>query len=359
MGPDRRCVVGPLPDLHGAGRPAGRPRRRPRLHPCRTAPGDGAPVLRIVGVPVDGVLLPDRPARHARRPQGDDRPSAPAWRGGDPRLGAVALRDRRRRARELRRHSPLRARRSSSGPPSRLGERDLQLRPQRSPGLPRVECHLLARALPRRRPAGRCRRVDAVPRLLPQRGRVGPERRGWTHQPRGGALPPAVQRRRARGVPRCPDDRRGVDGVARGDGIDVAGRPRVRPEVGHGVDARHPGVPLPRTRPPAVASQRSDVPLDVRAHGAVRAPALPRRGGARQGVAPRQATGRRVAAVRQPPGALRAAVDDPGGAAPVHGRRVGGRPRVGPRVDPRLVAARCPRSRGRPPVGGRAERGAE
>ena len=38
-----------------------------RLHPRRAAPGDGAPLLRLVGLPDDGLLRADRPLR-ARRP---------------------------------------------------------------------------------------------------------------------------------------------------------------------------------------------------------------------------------------------------------------------------------------------------
>ena len=40
---------------------------QPRFHPRRVAPGDGAPVLRLVGLPGDRVLRPDRPLRHTRR----------------------------------------------------------------------------------------------------------------------------------------------------------------------------------------------------------------------------------------------------------------------------------------------------
>ena len=48
-----------------------------------------------------------------------------------PRLGAVALSQRRARPGLLRRHAPVRARRSAQGLSSRLEVGDLQLRPQR------------------------------------------------------------------------------------------------------------------------------------------------------------------------------------------------------------------------------------
>ena len=58
----------PVPALRRTRRPARRPRARPRLHPRRAAPDHGAPVLRVVGLPDHRVLRPDRPLRHARRP---------------------------------------------------------------------------------------------------------------------------------------------------------------------------------------------------------------------------------------------------------------------------------------------------
>ncbi len=56
---------------------------------------------------------------------------------------------------------------------SRLGHQDLQLRPARGPQLPLRQRALLARSLPPRRPARRRRRLDALPRLFAQAGRVG------------------------------------------------------------------------------------------------------------------------------------------------------------------------------------------
>ena len=66
VGPSPRARA-PLPPLRGAGRPPRRPRRGPRVHPRRAAPGDGAPVLRLVGVPDDGATSP-RPRATAPPP---------------------------------------------------------------------------------------------------------------------------------------------------------------------------------------------------------------------------------------------------------------------------------------------------
>ena len=84
----------------------------------------------------------------------------------DPRLGARPLSQGRARARALRRHGALRARRSAAGRAPRLGHADLQLRPQRGPQLPARQRALLAARVPRRRPARRRGRVDALSRLL-------------------------------------------------------------------------------------------------------------------------------------------------------------------------------------------------
>ena len=75
---------------------------------------------------------------------------------------------RRPRPAAVRRHGLLRARGPAEGRASRLGHDDLQLRPLRGPQLPALQRPVLARQVPHRRPAGRCRRLDALPRLQPQ-----------------------------------------------------------------------------------------------------------------------------------------------------------------------------------------------
>ena len=163
---------------------------------------------------------------------GDDRPAAPARRRRDPRLGAVALPDGRPRPGPLRRHAPLRARRPAPGLPPRLDVGDLQLRPARGALVPRLQRDVLARALPRRRAARRRRRLDALPRLLAQAGRVDPQPLRRAREPRGDRLPPPAQRRRRRGVPRRGDVRRGVDGVAAWSPAPPTRRARLRRSSG-------------------------------------------------------------------------------------------------------------------------------
>ena len=109
----------------------------------------------------------------------------------------------------LRRHPPLRAR----GPPARrapgLGHEDLQLRPGRGEELPPGQRPVLARALPHRRPPGRRRGLDALPRLLAEGRRVAAQRLRRQREPGGDRLPQEAQRDLPPGAPRDHHRRRG------------------------------------------------------------------------------------------------------------------------------------------------------
>ena len=154
---------------------------------------------------------------------------------------------------------------------------------------------VVARALPRRRAAGRRRGVDAVPRLLALGRRVDPQRLRRSGEPRGHRLPAAAQRRHRRGVPRRRHVRRGVDVVADGHGTDRQRRARLRVQVGHGLDARHAPVHPARSRAPPVPPRRGHVPQRLRLQRALRDAAVARRGRPRQGLDDRQDAGRRLA----------------------------------------------------------------
>ena len=131
--PEERRPVAHLPR---ARRRARRLRARDGLHARRAPAGDGAPVLRLVGLPGDGLLRADR--RYGTPQDFMYLVDTLHQRGHrrDPRLGAVALPVRRARPRLLRRHAPLRARRPAPGLPPGLEELHLQLRPQRGAQLP-------------------------------------------------------------------------------------------------------------------------------------------------------------------------------------------------------------------------------
>ena len=226
-------------------RPTARSRRRSPstcaagLHPRRAAAGHRASVLRLVGLPDHRLLRADRALRHAAGLHVPGRHAAPARHRRDPRLGAVAL---PRPTRTAWRASTAR---TSTSTPTRArastptGAAHLQLRPPRGAQLPAVERAVLARQVPRRRPARRRRRLDALPRLRAQGRRVDPQPVRRPREPRGDRLPARAQRG---GLPRAPgraDDRRGVDRLADGVAADLPGRARLRLEVEHGLDARH------------------------------------------------------------------------------------------------------------------------
>ncbi len=191
-----RRLVAARTRLPRARRPAHRVRARARLHPRRVPPPRRAPLRPVVGLPGDRVLRPDQPLRASRRPQVPDRPAAPGRHRRDHGLGARALPERRVGAREVRRRAALRALRPARRRAPRLGNADLQLRAVAGAQLPRRERPVLARGVPHRRAAGGRGGVDALPRLLPQRGRVAAQQGRRPREPRGDLVPPGDQRDR-------------------------------------------------------------------------------------------------------------------------------------------------------------------
>ena len=171
------------------------------------------------------------------------RPAAPGRHRRDPRLGA-----RRTSPRTSGRWPASTAPRSTSTPTrgaasTRTGARYVfNFGRTRGAQLPGRQRALLARGVPRRRPARRRRRLDALPRLLPQGRRVDAERVRRPREPRGGAVPAGDERHRLQARPRRRHDRRGVDRVAGRHPADAPRRPRLRLQVEHGLDARLAGL---------------------------------------------------------------------------------------------------------------------
>ena len=124
-------------------------------------------------------------------------------------------------------------------------------------------------------------------------------------------------------VPGCADDRRGIDRLAGRHPAHPPRRPRLPPEVEHGLDARQSRLHLPGRDLPVLAPQRDDVLADVRLLRAVRAADLARRGGARQGFAVVQDPRRRMAEGRHPADLPHPPVGAPRQAAAVHGPGAG------------------------------------
>ena len=185
-------------------RAARRLRQGPRVHARRADADHGAPVRRLVGLPVHGLLRADEPARLARRAARARRRAAPAGHRRAPRLGSGPFSEGRPRPRALRRHGALRVRRSAEGRASRLEHARVQLHAARGPELPALERHLLARGLPLRRAARRRRRLDAVPRLLAQAASVDAESARRQREPRGDRVLEALERNDACDVSRAP-----------------------------------------------------------------------------------------------------------------------------------------------------------
>ena len=185
-----------------------------------------------------------------------------------------------------------------------------------------VERAVLAGPLPRRRPARGRRRLDALPGLLPQGGRVDPQPVRRQREPRGDRVPAAPQHRGLRRLPRRADLRRGVHRVAGCPARPTsAGSASGSSGTWAGCTTRWHYM-ADRPGPPPVPPQPADVPLRVRHQRELLPAADPRRGRARQGVAARQDARRRLAAARQPAAAARPTSSSARQEAAVHGRRV-------------------------------------
>ncbi|EKU25144.1 hypothetical protein XTG29_01905 [Xanthomonas translucens pv. graminis ART-Xtg29] len=220
-----------------AGRAPDPVRARDGLHPSRTAADRRISVRRLLGLPAAGPVRADRAAwrrgrfRALRRclPSGRDR--------GDPGLGRRAFPRRRAWPAALRRHRAVRARRPARRRASRVEHADLQLRPRRSGRLPDRQRAGMDRALPRRWPARGCGGGDAVPRLRPQRGRMGTQCPGRAREPGGDRVPAPAQCRDRAALPRGAGDGRGIHRLAGRDRTAGAGRAGLQPQVEHGLDA--------------------------------------------------------------------------------------------------------------------------
>ena len=188
-----------------------------------------------------------------------DRHAAPARHRRDPRLGAGALPARRARPGLLRRHPPLRARRPAPGRPSRLGHAASS-----TTAATRSATSCISNALfwldklPRRRPARRRRRLDALPRLLAQGRASGcPTSTAAARTSRPSPSSGGSTSGSTASYPDVHDHRRGVDRLADGLAADLRRRPRLRLQVGHGLDARHARLHARTTRSTASTTTTS------------------------------------------------------------------------------------------------------
>ena len=168
----------------------------------------------------------------------------------------------------------------------RLGHARLQLRPQRGPQLPARQRPVLAARVPRRRHPRRRRRLDALPRLLAQGGRVGA-------RTSSAAARTSTRSRSSRSSTRCiygrepgvisaAEESTAWPGVSRPTYLGGLG---LRLQVEHGLDARHAGLLPAGPDLPPLPPPRADLQPDVRVQRELHPAAVARRGGARQGLA--------------------------------------------------------------------------
>ena len=233
------------------------------------------------------------------------RPPAPAGDRRDPRLDARALPDRRARPDLLRRHAPLRARRPAPGDARRMGQRRLQLRPERGAQLPDLQRDSSGSSATTSTGCGSTRSRRCCTSTTRARAATGSPTSTAAARTWRRCISCAPSTRRLPRAARRADDRRGVDVLGGGVAADVHGRPRLRHEVGHGLDARHAGVLPGGPDRPALPPPQAHLPQHVLLERELRAAAVARRGRARQALAHREDAGRHLAAVREPAAAVR------------------------------------------------------
>ena len=114
-----------------------------------------------------------------------------------------------------------------------------KLRAARGLQLPARQRLVLARGIPHRRAARGCRGLDALPRLLPRRRRMGAQHPRRQREPRGDRVSKGDERGGLWRASGRHDGCRGKHLFPEGLRPGPRGRPRLRVQVEHGLDERH------------------------------------------------------------------------------------------------------------------------
>ena len=202
--------------------------------------------------------------------------------------------------------------------------------------------HWLSR-LPRRRPPGRRRGLDALPRLLPRARRVDPQRARGRENLEAVEFLRQLNTGHLRRPPRRAGHRRGVHRVARG--LPPRRRRRARLRLKWDMGWMHDTLAVLRdaTRSTGATTTASSPSGASTPSARTSCSPSPTTRWCTARVAAREDARRRLAEVRQPPPALRLPVRPAGQEAPVHGRRAGAVAGVGPRGAVSTgTSSRCP-----------------
>mmetsp|Transcript_19533 Transcript_19533/g.58576 ORF Transcript_19533/g.58576 Transcript_19533/m.58576 type:complete len:456 (+) Transcript_19533:889-2256(+) len=190
---------------------------------------------------------------------------------------------------ELRRRPHLRVRGPAPRRARGVGHEGLQLQEVRGARLPPGRAALLDRAVPHRwHPSGRGV-GDALPELHAQGRRLDPERERRRLQPGGRVPAPGAEPPGEEAPPGHHHVRGGVDVLERRDPEPRGALgPRLRLQVGPGLDERHPQLPRGPLGREARQARQAHLPRAVHAAREVDPAPLPRRGGERKGLPGRQ-----------------------------------------------------------------------
>ena len=200
----------PLAELPRAGRGAAGLCARHGLHACRIPAGQRASVRRLLGLSADRTVRADQPLRHTRRFRGLGRCLPPRRTCRDSRLGARTFPGRSAWPRQFDGTALYEHANPKQGRHLDWNTLIYNYGTHRGRQFPARQRLVLARSLPHRRPARRCGRLHALPRLQPARRRLDPEQIRRARESRSHQLPAPLQHRAVLAISQGDHGGRGV-----------------------------------------------------------------------------------------------------------------------------------------------------